>query len=557
MNDQLSEAFDKAIPDQPPTTGWGAAARRRVARRRTAVAGVAGVAAVAIAVPLAMNLGGGQTLVAEPPPQEATEPPDANYPVESYEVSECREEGGTRVEITDLPDGKLPEGAERIWLCGGGEEGWVVNDTELVGARDPLTLGVDRAVEAFNALTFVPGATIDCLGDGATYHVVVEYPDGESHVVRGYNTPDGCDHFQLADGIVDGGGSDYLALLQELWAEQRQGRPVPDGSVHLCPAATSVWGIDPATATRAVACVPAEAGEPPRMQDAVPDALLQRILAGVAAVDEAEDPVADEGAPRLILSNEAGDPVTLRWQDVDGARSLVWGWGQKQYVSRPEASIAPELDALFEPAEAPATPGTEPPVNPAPVWEGELPECTGWVSGEHGDLDALLPAGRGCFVNDHGTLTVGDSLGPELAQEIIDAVRAEQVDLGFQPGLSGGPVIMLATSEGPPLRLALQPDGRVVFYHADAGGTAAWVPNRDLLERMWAVTYGSCRDLPPSATPSELVGLPPTHGVQCERDPAKGAIVELQPSNPPGTTPGPHRGPDMPIPVPTVEPKES
>lgn len=42
MNDQLSEAFEKAMPEQPATTGWGAAARRRVARRRAAAAGVAG-----------------------------------------------------------------------------------------------------------------------------------------------------------------------------------------------------------------------------------------------------------------------------------------------------------------------------------------------------------------------------------------------------------------------------------------------------------------------------------------------------------------------------------
>lgn len=119
-------------------------------------------------------------------------------------------------------------------------------------------------------------------------------------------------------------------------------------------------------------------------------------------------------------------------------------------------------------------------------------------------------------------------------------------------------MIMLATREEPPLRLALLSDGSVLFYHDAPVGISRWVPDRDLLGRMWAVTYGSCRELPPSATPSELSGLAPTHGVLCERDPAKGPVVELQPSlNPPTTTPGPSQGPDMPIPVPTVEPKES
>ncbi|HHT13794.1 MAG TPA: hypothetical protein GX013_11635 [Propionibacterium sp.] len=297
MNDQLSEAFEKAMPEQPATTGWGAAARRRVARRRAAAAGVAGVAAVALAVPMALTLGGGETLVAEPSPSEATERPDANYPVESYEVPECREAGGTRVEVTDLPDGKLPEGAERIWLCGGGEAGSVVHDTELVGARDALTVGVDRAVEAFNALNYVSGAAIDCLGDGSTYHVVVEYPDGESHVVRGYNTPEGCNHFQLA------------------------------GDVRLCPATTSVWSIDPVTLVRGWACTPAVGGSTGQQVE-LPPGLAERIVDGLSGTEPGLSvTMVNTSAPGIILVNGSGDPVTFRWQTW-GERKALFGAGR-------------------------------------------------------------------------------------------------------------------------------------------------------------------------------------------------------------------------------------
>lgn len=488
MNDQLSEAFEKAMPEQPATTGWGAAARRRVARRRAAAAGVAGVAAVALAVPMALTLGGGETLVAEPSPSEATERPDANYPVESYEVPECREAGGTRVEVTDLPDGKLPEGAERIWLCGGGEAGSVVHDTELVGARDALTVGVDRAVEAFNALNYVSGAAIDCLGDGSTYHVVVEYPDGESHVVRGYNTPEGCNHFQLADGIVDGGGADYLALLQDLWAEQRESQPAPAGDVRLCPATTSVWSIDPVTLVRGWACTPAVGGSTGQQVE-LPPGLTERIVDGLSGTEPGLSvTMVNTSAPGIILVNGSGDPVTFRWQTW-GERKALFGAGR---LWRPDPATYEQIEALFESTDAGTgtpsatpSPSPEPSVPPVPT---DLDRCPhpGDDINDTISLDDLVPRGYVCLETNDGVAT--RPLDDSLAADILTDLRINAEFSGLQPLFSSPERIVLWTEDGQPLGISWMGQGRLTAY---PGGTLTfWNPPVELASRIYAAVTG-------------------------------------------------------------------
>lgn len=489
MNEKLTDAFDRAVPEQPPTSGWGRKVRGRVARRRAVTGAALGVGAVALAVPLALNLGGSDVVLASPEPvpptqsSEVGEGPD--YPVESHERPECREADGTRVRVTELPGGKLPEGAERIWLCGGGHEGAVVNDTELVGARDALTVGVDRAVEAFNALNYVEGAAVDCVSDDSTYHVVVEYPGGQTEVVQGFNTPDGCDHFQLGGGVVDGGAQGYLDLLAELWAEQRAGQPVPEGDVQVCPAATSVWGIDPSSLTRGYACVPA--GDEPRMQEELPQELVDRIVEGMSGTERAGTAI-NPTAPRLILINEHDDPVTLRWQTFGDGKALVWGGGWS--VWRTDAALDAGLAEVFG-AESggPVHPEPEASVPPVPTDLTECPSASdAYEDGINVTLGDLIPHGYVCLETNDGVVT--RPLDDALAADILADLQRNAEPRLQQPLVQSTERLVLWSRWGDPLSISWMGGGYLATY---PGGTwNTWFPPVELSSRIYgAITGGA------------------------------------------------------------------
>ncbi|MDO5677225.1 MAG: hypothetical protein Q4G35_06925 [Propionibacteriaceae bacterium] len=364
---KLTDALHGSLPEQPRTVGWGHAARRRVARRRAAVGAVAGVAVLALAIPFGLNLGRSQPIYASPEPTvEQSTDSETTPPAVDDAVSPCGAD--VRGRMAEAVDGKIPGGASRIWVCDA-ELGSDEAHGDLLGAGEPLIAGVEQAVDAFNALNFIPGAMVDCLGDGSSYYVVFEYPAGDERVVHGYNTPGGCDHFEWPQGgVVDGGAQTYLDLLRNLWADQ-----------------------------------------------------------------EASEPASEASAP-----------------------------------------------------------ATSAPVSPAPETSNPvLPECAATSLGEElPSLDFVVPVGRACNID--GPTQGGVELSAELAQAVVDGVRNERQDLFIQPGVGGPASIVLASTEGEPLRLFLGSDGVVRFYHAGSGGLSIWEPTPGLMSQLWAAVGGTC-----------------------------------------------------------------
>lgn len=326
--DEISDALDKVVPHRAVPDGLLAGARRR--RRRTrALTGAGAVALVAaVAVPLGLTMGSSQQMVATPAPTPSITTPLAPG---ALEPDACRDAEGNHPTMTDLPGGALPEGATRVWLCGGPSDTFAA-DT-YVGAPEPLTRNVAEAVAAFNAVPSTTGR-IDCPANNSIgFTVVYEYPDGEHYTVQG--GLGGCDAVFSSDTFrMD--ARDYLEDLRGLWNEQRFALgTIFDADVPVCSARTSVLGVGLADMTRAYACGPVGDEEPPTgsVQIALSDELVADIVDEITSQDVLVgiEPGISMAAPSVVFLSPEGDPFTIqgspegyRWYDPEPTGLNMW-----------------------------------------------------------------------------------------------------------------------------------------------------------------------------------------------------------------------------------------
>lgn len=96
---ELSNVMQDGLPEPPPTKGWGATARRRVARRRAAVGGTAALGAVGIVAAMALNVAD-FTVVATPAPASPTPNPTVSgAPADPGPVPECDAQQGAHADL--------------------------------------------------------------------------------------------------------------------------------------------------------------------------------------------------------------------------------------------------------------------------------------------------------------------------------------------------------------------------------------------------------------------------------------------------------------------------
>lgn len=357
MNEnELSDAFERALPNQPSTKGWAGQVRRRRQRHRTIIGAAAVAIVAAVAIPLGLSLDSGPQVMTTPAPTTT----EQGAPLDGEAVpAPCLEAQEEHFDLGGPVDGKLPNGATRLWLCGSDTRLDHNDQLTFIGPREALTTGVDDAVEAFNDLPWQDGM-IDCASSGEVYHLLIDYPDGTRRSVTGNFAPTGCQHFDTPDGIVEG-ADDYLETLQGLWAAQRADDERPRPDVNLCPGSTSVFTVSTADVRRGAACVVQRGDTETRIMDDLPRELLAPVLEGISADGEPLDLYEPYGSDeQVVLFNEHGDPVTLYWGQWEGASGFAWHNPQRLFWS-PEEALRKRIDDYFtqvtgQPTAAPTGP---------------------------------------------------------------------------------------------------------------------------------------------------------------------------------------------------------
>ncbi len=255
---------------------------------------------------------------------------------------------------SDLPNGELPEDAERIWLCAG--------DDFQAGIAPPMEALEEQewirpVVAAFNELDPMP-ADLPCTMElGSSWLVVHEYSDGTKYTVKAETF--GCGSVQAgdtvkmdrpADSSEDGEPDSYIELIMNGWYGQRalrdtvQARPGP-----LCSIDSFIENVHPekSTFTSGVACLwtDGEGYEGPASEKALPAGMMpplaDLLFAARPMLEEDVQPSGDS----LVVLNEFGDPLKLQRQ-VDG--TFFFDSGLRKYIWIPEGEIAGTLADLFE-----------------------------------------------------------------------------------------------------------------------------------------------------------------------------------------------------------------
>ncbi|MDO5736830.1 MAG: hypothetical protein Q4P15_10185 [Propionibacteriaceae bacterium] len=257
-------------------------------------------------------------------------------------VSEgCQDVASGALVSTDLPEGALPVGAERIWLC----RGDALSGTPAP-PMEPLvdaTL-ISDAVSSFNDMPVMAADRACTMELGPSYVVVHEYADQTRYAVQMQDY--GCRPVVAGDAAKEG-GEQYLATLADLWARQRvekgttQTRPGP-----LCQLYSSVFPVPADTTfTSATACIAIDdatgvAGvEEPIPANLLPQMVAQMAKAPLAVVDAGTD------GRSIVLLSSAGDPFMISHLE-DG--TYYWSDGDDARVWTPTGDVAAALTPLFE-----------------------------------------------------------------------------------------------------------------------------------------------------------------------------------------------------------------
>lgn len=381
MNEQeLSEVMRTSLPSRPDATGWADAARRRARNRRYAAGGIALLAVVALAVPLALQTVGDAT----PPVVLAT--PTHSTATAQLVPDACQDpEAGAEPLVGD----DLPEGVSKVWLCGRSEPGGEL----LVGAPDPLVARAGEAARAFNSQEKQIGVT-DCLPtpEMPEYVLVFEYPDGTHRTVR----TAGCDDLRDATdlGWAFRAAGTHLATLEDLWSAERADTGFRfTGTGGLCEMghASVMRPVDDGDLSRVIACVgaPDGVGATVELPADVAGAVLAslRETSGSVAV---ENSCADHRCsydsvvvtrPALVLLTPTGDPVSLALE----AGEYRWNEGTLNRFWTPSAELAERIaDATQgDPVEPGATSVPTASTSPLERGDGLVPKvCADIQSGE-------------------------------------------------------------------------------------------------------------------------------------------------------------------------------
>ncbi|AQX15632.1 hypothetical protein BCR15_07600 [Tessaracoccus lapidicaptus] len=248
----------------------------------------------------------------------------------------CDDIQSGRIAAEDLPDTEeVPQGATRAWLCG---DRWETFGG--VGPLEPLTTDPDRVAAAINALPSPDYEACTEMG-GITYHVVLDYPDGDRRIVSAETV-----NCEWVGGWGNrAGGAQLLQDLLPLWAAQREAEPEPFvEEVDVCSDTAALVGlnalgtVERGSLYRGVVC-----GKPADAADG--EDWIQRELPGdlVLAISQAQ-PVPDQsgvftqGGAYLVLMNQFGDPVTYAVTQPAGESPQIRTW---EWVWAPGADLMP------------------------------------------------------------------------------------------------------------------------------------------------------------------------------------------------------------------------
>lgn len=357
---EISDNLRRIVPDDLSPDGLVGGTRRKRRRRNSLVGAVAALALVAVAVPVALNLPTGDTIVAQPATTTTRQQPgEAGAASVLPGAQACYNVDGTAVTWEQDDSGPADPGAVRAWLCGDYSPD---TGTGAVGPVEPLTSGLDTLVSDVQAADEVNLAVMTCPAeDNLSFNVVLEYEDGVRHVVGGDRR--GC-RTTYDGGVVREGGEDFYSALITAWEAQRETEDGTGGGgdANLCPGPLTLMRMEVEDAVRGSVCVQ-EAGDRGTthsisyLSDEVVAEVAESMGAQLETLDE-DLPLGAPSAPEqpvwLTLSNKHDDYLTLvrhedgtyRVRDDEGPQ---WTW-----VPSPELSA--RLQELLVAAGGPEVP---------------------------------------------------------------------------------------------------------------------------------------------------------------------------------------------------------
>lgn len=297
----IQDLFHTNDTQEPSTEGWADKVRTRRRRRHIGAGVAAGVLAVGLAVPLGATLLRQPVQVASP---AETQPP-AVSPVSAADVCADAAEMVAKRDPAQYADEGVKEGAARVWLCGDGTFG---------GPFEPLTVGVDEAVQAFLGSPMAPQDQACTMEYRMAYTAVFEYPDGTKVPVTG--ELHGCRN--LADGAsTRSGGEEFLTTLKDLWTAQRA---ADDYSIKIAPPCsdqtTSILPFDPQNVIGVQVCsLDGETWKTDELPAGSDNGdLADKTMASITdATEESDDPMFEFATPqrRIQIFDRFGGRTTL------------------------------------------------------------------------------------------------------------------------------------------------------------------------------------------------------------------------------------------------------
>lgn len=352
MNDQYSQSFKSIVPDAPSSTRWAEGARRKRRNRGAVMSGVAGVAALALAIPFALSLQTSPTLVTPPGESEAPVPgPEPDPATDAPGAAACWEGPGQPRMATD--EG-VTEGAVRAWLCG--DAGIPEMFPGDVGPLEPLVQGVTDLVE-FIRENEVLRDDAECTADaGPDYRIVLDYDDGNRRVASGGLY--GCGVIDDGDRKLTGSPELYGRAL-ELWTKQRNTVVAPDlTSTFQCeppsrsvvpdlpPALRPMLPLSPEEAVSGFTCFEDPEAEDHRGGAATLEAAVVAVVASSVSKDSREGLGEGHLPTHVTLTGAWGEALTLQrlpgdvfqWFDGDGV-AMLW---------KPSSEVFSELAPALE-----------------------------------------------------------------------------------------------------------------------------------------------------------------------------------------------------------------
>ena len=370
MNDKFSDAFKSIVPEPPSTDGFVPGARRKRRNRQLIAGGGVAALALAVAIPMAINLSGQETMVASPVPSPTatsapstpTEPTETPSETPTQTPSTTADPGAVVVDLEPARDGMpgawacyqedgktpldaantgpdLPTGLARVFLCGDAPDGYMT-----VGPLDPLVVDPDRVVELFQAQPdyVKPEEKEDpeanCGYESSSfYRLILEYKDGDKRVITYQH--ESCQ--PVTDGTTQKAGEGFQEKIAELWADQRATATTTSDPLvgALCPALE--FSVLPVTLDDTVAGIACSAQDGIQTSRTTFDGdLAARIAAAAKAEGVAGNP---DGLSEdwIVLTDTWGDQFPMRRAD-DGAYFFRGDTEMMLWTPAPE--LAAEID---------------------------------------------------------------------------------------------------------------------------------------------------------------------------------------------------------------------